>query len=516
MKQSTVKKYTEILIGVKASNKSIRAYCEDKGLNYNSITTALCNIRKQYNEESDEVRYLLDLYDDITGKLNGEKLEDLHLDDEDSEANIVRDEDGRIAFYSYNIKRRNRSPLIGKLSRGEMDIIHRLYSYYGDSLPQRVISRHFVDLSLIDFKRILKAFNITKASAPFAPHTIEEKTEEELRDIQLREKENSFLRKAEEDQIKNNERLLRKYAQENIELRKQLNDASKLNVKFPDDITPFILPTYEAVGQNLNLYLSDIHLGATLTTGALYNENVNYGYDEAKRRLSVILDRLRQFGCFDTINLVLLGDNIDCCGVYGKTARLDHSMPQNMDPMEQANAFMDLMMWFISSLVDQRNEFCSYLNVYSVPEGNHGGNFEHMCNIALLSAVNAKFPNVKTVLWNEFFGVFEQNNETFVCCHGKDSAYMKKGLPLNLDDKTKIKLYEWLHENGIHHDKVHFIKGDLHSNSINSCKRLDYRNVLSLFGASDYSNYNFSRNSYGVSYDMFVGNNLVRGTFENI
>lgn len=516
MKQSTVKRYIEILTAVKDSNKSLHAYCNDLGLNYNSITSTLCNIRKQYDKESDEVRYLLDLYDNITGKLNGPKLEDISLEDEESEANIIRDADGKIIFYNYNIKRKGRRPLSGNLSREEMDIIHRLYSYYGDSLPQRVIARHFVDLSLIDFKRILQAFNITKASAPFAPHTIEEKTEEELREIQLREKENSFLRKAEEDQIRNNERLLRKYAQENIELKKQLVDASKLNVKFPESIEPVILPKYQPVGQNLNLYLSDIHLGAAVTTGTLYQENINYGYEEAKRRLTVVLDRLSQYGSFDTINLILLGDNIDCCGVAGKTARLDHTMPQNMDPMEQANAFMDLMMWFISSLADERNEFCSNLNIYSVPEGNHGGNFEHMCNIALLSSINAKFPNVRTTMWNEFFGTFEQNGEVFVCCHGKDSAYMKKGLPLNLDDKTKVKLYEWLHDNGIHQDNVHFIKGDLHSNSISSCKRLDYRNVLSLFGASDYSNYNFSRNSYGVSYDLFIGDNLVRGSFENI
>ena len=93
---------------------------------------------------------------------------------------------------------------------------------------------------------------------------------------------------------------------------------------------------------------------------------------------------------------------------------------------------------------------------------------------------------------------------------------MKKGFPLNLDDKTQLKIYEWLHEQGIHSDKIHIIKGDLHSNALNSCKRFDYRNVLSLFGASDYSNFNFSRNSWGLSYDVYIGNNLIRGTFENL
>ena len=93
---------------------------------------------------------------------------------------------------------------------------------------------------------------------------------------------------------------------------------------------------------------------------------------------------------------------------------------------------------------------------------------------------------------------------------------MKRGLPLNIDEKSKTMMYEWLDDNKIYGDNIHIIKGDLHSNNMNSCKKFDYRNVLSLFGASDYSSYNFSRNSYGVSYELFIGDNLVRGTFENM
>ena len=77
-------------------------------------------------------------------------------------------------------------------------------------------------------------------------------------------------------------------------------------------------------------------------------------------------------------------------------------------------------------------------------------------------------------------------------------------------------LYEWLDSKGITGNKIHFIKGDLHSNNMNSCRKFTYRNVLSLFGASDYSNYNFSRNAYGVSYDLFIGENIISGTFENM
>lgn len=131
-------------------------------------------------------------------------------------------------------------------------------------------------------------------------------------------------------------------------------------------------------------------------------------------------------------------------------------------------------------------------------------------------AVNAKYPDIKTTLWEQFYGVFRVGNHSFLCTHGKDSNFMKKGLPLNLNDKTQLLIYEWLHENGFHQDNVHIIKGDLHSNNTNSCKRFTYRNVLSLYGASDYSSYNFSRNSWGLSYDIIYNDNLIRGTFENL
>lgn len=551
MKQSTIKKYIGILTDIKLSGLSIKAYCDGKDINPSNIYNTVSKLKQQNDEESEMISELLSLYNEVSGRrskpfvvdcetggldtlqdyarkgvefevelqreLNKvpETEEEVETDDI-AETSYVRDDDGKIKFYKYQIFRRNKVPLCGKLSREEMNTIHRLYSYYGDALTQRVISRHFVDLSLIDFKRILRAFNITKASAPFAPHMIEECTENELRDIQLREKENSFLRKAEEDQIKNNEKLLKKYAQENIDLKNQLRTLSNFQINISEQIEPVILPEYSYVGQSINLYLSDLHLGAAVTTGTLYQENVEYGFDEAKRRLTKVLEALNDFDCFDNFNLVLLGDNVDCAGFTGKTARLDHIMPENMDAREQGNKFIELMMWFIDTIASADRELISKLRVFSVPCGNHGGTFEYMCNKALMAYINAKYPNVETTLWEEFFGVFQQGEHTFVCCHGKDDQYMKKGLPLNLDEKSKVMLYEWLNEQKIYGDNIHIVKGDLHSNSLNSCKRLDYRNVLSLFGASDYSNYNFSRNSYGVSYDLFIGDHLVRGTFENM
>ena len=45
---------------------------------------------------------------------------------------------------------------------------------------------------------------------------------------------------------------------------------------------------------------------------------------------------------------------------------------------------------------------------------------------------------------------------------------MKRGMPLNVDERTKVMLYEWLEANDIHSENIHFVKGDLHSNALNS------------------------------------------------
>ena len=288
MKQSTVKKYTEILTAVKHSGKKLRKFCAETGLSYNSIVNTINSLKKQNEQENTDVQKLLKLYDEVVSKPKEQLTENSIETDDRAETSIIRDESGKIKFYKYQIYRRDKNPLNCKLTREEMDVIYRLYSYYGDSLTQRVVSRHFVDLSLIDFKRILRAFNITKASAPFAHNMFEEKYEEELREIQLRERENSFLRKAKEDEFKNTEKLLKKYAQENLELKRQLKEASGFSVTIPENIKPITLPEYQTVGQSINLYVSDLHLGAAVTSGTMYQENYNYGYEEVKRRFDFV------------------------------------------------------------------------------------------------------------------------------------------------------------------------------------------------------------------------------------
>ena len=429
--------------------------------------------------------------------------------DDRAKIEYLRDENNKIKYYSYEIFKRNKPSLVGKLTREEMNSIYRLYSYYGASLTQRQISRFFPDLSLIDFKRILRAFNITKASSPFAPHMIEEKSQEELMEIQLREKENDFLRRIEEERIKNTEKLLNKYAEENLSLKENLKSIKKVKINLQGIST--IKPTIkEKSNKDIILYLSDLHVGARYD-GDLYKNYNDWNKEELNRRLDSTLERLvNLYEYYDSVTLVLLGDHLD--GMDEMTSRRDHMLPQNMNNTEQVNVFIESIVRFITGL----NTITNKINVYCVKCGNHAGDFEYVANLALMNVINSIYPEIKTKLFDTFFGYFNIKDHGFLICHGKDSKYMKRPMPLNLNDNTKIKIYEYLDVNNIHDNNIHIIKGDLHSENINSCDKFDYRNVLSLYGASDYCAMNYSMNQYGVSYDLFINDVFVRGTFENV
>ena len=473
MSKETVEKYTKIIEEAKAANKSIRKYCEENGLNYSSVYSF---IRKQNK----------------------------------SEVEIIRDSNNKIVQYHVTVYRQDKTPFTAVLERQDAETLWGLYTYYGGNITARNVANEFPRFTLPEVKYLFRAFSITKDSIWAPQHLVEELTVEELDQYRMNLKERAAFKYADAQQERDFKNTLSKIVRENISLKNQLDTFNSFEIK--GNLSKVKLKKHIDSNKVLNLYLSDLHIGAAVYTGTLYPENIDYGATEIANRLSETIHSINSLGKFDTINLILLGDMLDCCGVPGKTARLDHNMPQNMDPKEQVNYFLEILLWYVENLTS----FCNNINIYSVPEGNHDGNFSYIAVKALMYAVNAKYPDINTTVFDQFYGVFKVENHTFLINHGKDGMFMKKGLPLNLNDKTQILIYEWLHEQGIHDDNIHIIKGDLHSNNMNSCKRFTYRNVLSLFGASDYSSMNFSRNSWGMSYDIIYNNNVLSGNFENL
>ena len=459
------------------------------------------NIVNSESINTNLIKEFLDEYNRL--KKKNSKIESVETDDR-AITNIERDEDGTIQYYTFEIYRQENPALIGKLDRKEMETIYRLYSIYGSNLTQKIVSREFPQFTFVEFKRILRAFNIYKANSEFAPHIIEEKSEEELINLHNQNKENNVLRRIEKDQLAEANKLINKLAKENLDLKKNTN----FHITEDVEIKPYRITKKYDTGKDLILHLSDIHVGACCNSGSLYTNNWNE--EELERRLDTIIDLIGDnFGTVNTIVINMLGDYLD--GMDGMTARRDHIMPQNMDNREQFNVFIRQMLGFIGQL----SNYCSDIIIYAVPEGNHGGTADYMAIKALEYAVGKKFPDIQFTVFEKYYGYYEFNGHTYVIEHGKDGRFMNKAMPLNLNDQSSVMIRDWLDAEGIHESGIHIIKGDLHSNNLNSCRKFDYRNVLSLFGNSDYSMMNYPTNNYGISYDLFIGNARTIGTFEN-
>ena len=495
----------------KISEKKIREIIEDlrkyKSLNNKKHKANYYYQARQNIIDSEHpielIKEFLDIYSQCKRNISTNK-EEVETDDR-AITEVERDENGNIQYYTFEIFRKDSPTLRGKLDRKEMETIYKLYSYYGANLTQKIVSREFPNYTFVEFKRILRAFNIYKANSEFAPHQIEEMSEEQLINLHNQNKENNVLRRIEKDQLAEANKLINKLAKENLELKKNTGD-----FHFIEDveIKPWRIKEKYETHKNLMLHLSDIHVGAKCNTGSLYDNNWNE--EELERRLDRIVDLIGDtFGTLDTIVLNMLGDYLD--GMDNQTARRDHFMPQNMDNREQFNVFIKQMLSFIGQL----SHYCSKIIIYAVPEGNHGGTADYMAIKALEYAATRKFPDINFKVFEKYYGYYSFNGETYILNHGKDGQFMKKPMPLNINDATSVMIRDWLDAEGIYESNVHIIKGDLHSNNLNSCRKFDYRNVLSLFGNSDYSMMNYPTNSYGISYDFFINGTRTIGTFEN-
>lgn len=435
-----------------------------------------------------------------------ETLEQISIepDDDRNSVNIIRDDNGKIKFYEFKVLRRDKSPLVGRLTRDEMNNVYRMYSYYGMSITQREISRYFPEYSLIDFKRILRVFNITKAVSPFAPHIIEEHSKKELMDMQMREKENDFLRGIEEQSIKNDRALLKKYALENIELKRKLEEGVKVDLKGLD-LTGMkaFTPTGTSSKKNIIIYLSDMHIGAYVSPLSIYSNP--YDKDEVIRRMNIILNRVYDlndiYKGFDNIYVCNLGDSLD--GYNGQTTRGGHSLPQNMCNKEQIHTFVSSMNYFFTELGKLD---CNKLNYVCVGESNHDGDFGYAANVALEAILSNK--GINCTIFDKFIGEFKVGETTFVLCHGKDNKDMFKNLPLTLDVKTENFINEYLDTKMIAGNVI-FVKGDLHQSATTYGRRFTYKSVGSLFGSSEWIHKNFGNTPAACDYSVLDGDNNI-------
>jgi hypothetical protein len=525
MKEQTIIKLTNRLKTVIADNISMNAYSEKIGL----PTSYFCMKRKAVEQakeagtiSDEDYNVIMDLFKQIDARprLRATKKEstpdlfgnevifsDSELDSDDtSKVTIERDEEGKIVKYLFTIYVRDKQPILGSFNRDEMNMVYRLYSNYGSGITQREVSRFFPDYSLADFKRILRVFSITKASAPFAPHVIEENDKDKLLEMQFREKENDFLRSYEAEKIKHTESQLRRYMKENQDLKEQLQDMSGMLEGIDVSNLPKFVPTVKGrEDRDLIIWLSDMHIGASVSGYSIYAND----YDQVEVRLSKLVEQLKReslmFGNFTNVIVCNLGDSLD--GYDGQTTRGGHQLAQNMNNKEQLKCFIEVMTKFMTALVDELP--CGGLSYYCVGESNHDGDFGYSANIALQYILQSM--DIEATIFEKFIGEFTLGTTTYILCHGKDNKDMFKNLPLTLDVKTENFINEYIDNKGIKGNVV-FVKGDLHQSATTYGRRFTYKSVGSLFGSSEWIHKNFGNTPAACDYSIVDENgNMLDG-----
>ena len=460
------------------------------------------NIINSENLSTDLIKEFLDEYNRLKKKTS--KVESVETDDR-AITNVERDEDGNIEFYTFEIFRRDSPTLTGKLDRREMETIFRLYSIYGANLTQKIVSREFPQYTFIEFKRILRAFNIYKANSEFAPHIVEEKSEEELINLHNQNKENNVLRRIEKNQLAEANKLINKLAQENQKLSKSsklFEDLLKYNPNFTNE--KLDIPVKNSTN-SLIIWLSDLHIGA-------YNEKFgfyqlpNYDKKEIRRRLDKILVTFEK-GIFDNVIVVDLGDSVD--QFNKETTRGGHLLPNNMTDKEMSHLYLDCMSYFFGTLKKITSAEKYYY--YSIGESNHSGDFGWALNLALSY-------KLQQTGWNTYISDYPIDDFTvgtfkFIYTHGKDNYSQSKQFPLTLNPQTELYFTNYIAEKKLNqnNEKIFVVKGDLHQYAYTSGKQFDYVSVGSMYATSNYIAANWGNTPWSINYSRIIGDNIVFG-----
>lgn len=420
---------------------------------------------------------------------------------------------GKIVKYKVDVKVRDSRDFYTELSREEAERIFGLYTYYGGNITARNVANEFPRFTLADVKKIFRAFKLTKDSAWFPPHMGEELTEEQLAEYRMNLKERAAFKYADATQERDFKRVLNKMASEINELKGSKDYIKSLvedfiknpEVEFERKPIPIIRTDNS---KTLILFLADMHIGAKVESGSLYQNK--YDMSEVFNRLNTIIHYISGLGKLFKIVIVNAGDAID--GIDNMTARRDHFMPQNMDNKEQIKGYSEAIRYLFQEMINLKlAEFYSFL---SVPCGNHGGIAEWTASNLIAAQLNALYPDVETYVSDTFFLRYDVDDFSYLIAHGKDDRFMKKGLPMNLDDKNEVLLTQYITSQQGLKKNINIVSGDLHNEAMNRGKTFKYWKVGSFFGSSDYCMYGFGNTPAHVNYHIVENNVLLNGTIE--
>jgi hypothetical protein len=493
----------------KISEKKIKEIIEDlrkyKSLNNKKHKANYYYQARQNIIDSDHpielIKEFLDIYSQCKRNVSTTK-EEVETDDK-AVIDVERDEEGRIQFYTFEIFRKDNPTFRGKLDRKEMETIYSLYSTYGQNLTQKIVSRNFPEYTFVEFKRILRAFNIYKASSPFPTHLLEELSEEELYQRTLREKENNITRRLEKDELKEANKLINKLTKENLELSNSSNLFKTLLEYNPEYKNSKPIKESNQHTKALIIWLSDLHIGA-------YNEKFgfyqlpDYNKDEILRRMDNIINSFVGQN-YDELIVVDLGDSVD--QFKKETTRGGHLLPNNMTDKEMSHLYLDCMNYFFTRLKQNVSSAREYY--YSIGESNHSGDFGWALNLALSYKLQEK--GWKTYVSDYPIDNFMVGDTLWLYLHGKDNQNQSRQFPLTLNPQTELYFNNYIKENNLEANKIFVVKGDLHQYAYTSGKQFDYISVGSMYATSNYIAANWGNTPWSINYTIIENNKVQFG-----
>jgi hypothetical protein len=266
------------------------------------------------------------------------------------------------------------------------------------------------------------------------------------------------------------------------------------------EIPKIDIPTPKAIKATL----SDMHVGLEPNPNNKSLFSYEYNAEVFKSNLDKVFNSiLKEYtanGRFDLLIIDDLGDGLD--GWDGLTTRGGHKLEQNMSNQEAFKSFVEGKLMLIENCIQAG--IANEVLVRNVANDNHSGSFASIANMAIQMILNRTYgdESVKFYILERFMEHFKYGMHTYILTHGKDSQYMFKGLPFELNDKATSFINDYIDHYEIDSPFIHLEKGDLHRIGYSRTKKFDYRNYMSFAPPSAWVQHNFGDCYSGYSIEI--------------
>lgn len=370
--------------------------------------------------------------------------------DERTKTWVERDEEGKIKSYHYIIYVRDEKPLSGVLTTQQMETIYENYPY----VTQNTCSNYFPYLTFVSFKRILRAFNITKDKL-FPPHIIENYTEDEIAQFALKAKETSSYKKFTEQKAIFLERELRNVQKKLLDIKEEDDFYEKLVNKVFEEKNVSYIPQYDALfktkvkqfgEKTLFGIFGDIHFGKKFSKNDIM---IGRGCDKdiLRERMINIASKIietifKNPDVYNKIDLICLGDLIE--SVLPDGMHPQHVFEMDLHGHEQVLYAIEVMEEFILYIVTNTPKEVP-IKMYMI-SGNHDRTGEkrdedksRTAGTIIIEMLKKLFTNndrVEIINFKNNIIRYESNNISIIAHHG-DSGLMKRK-PIELMNLFKV------------------------------------------------------------------------------